>query len=197
MQFLAGDKVKFLDEVGSGIVISTRMDGIVKVFTEDGFELVVPEGKLILMERSSLSIKGPEQQEKEAEEKKKIKETPFDPEEVLRLKEQMYTKPKVSRPAKTLLEDSMEVDLHIEELLDSITGMSNAEIITIQLSQVRIKMEEAMAAHMRRIIFIHGVGNGRLKSEIIRILREDYPSCEFYDASMSKYGFGATEVRLK
>lgn len=89
-----------------------------------------------------------------------------------------------------------EVDLHIEELVDDFRGMSNAEIITIQLSYFRQRLEEAIVGHVRKIIFIHGVGNGRLKHEVRRLL-STYEGIRFHDAPYSRYGFGATEVIIR
>ncbi len=90
---------------------------------------------------------------------------------------------------------SMEVDLHIEELIDDIRGMSNGEIIQIQLKHFQKKLDEAMAKRMRSIVFIHGIGKGVLKNEIISILK-DMPDLNYSDGSLAKYGGGATEVFL-
>jgi hypothetical protein len=90
---------------------------------------------------------------------------------------------------------SMEVDLHIEELVEDIRGMSNGEIIQIQLKHFQKKLDEAIAKKMRSIVFIHGVGKGVLKNEIIFILK-GMPELTYSDASMAKYGGGATEVFL-
>ena len=49
---------------------------------------------------------------------------------------------------------------------------------------------------LQKIIFIHGVGIGRLKSEILKILQQ-YPNLHYFDAPLSKYGVGATEVWIK
>ncbi|UPT65640.1 MAG: DUF2027 domain-containing protein [Sphingobacteriales bacterium JAD_PAG50586_3] len=89
----------------------------------------------------------------------------------------------------------MEVDLHIEELLDNMQGLTNGEMLEIQLTHARKKLEEAVIRRCRKVVFIHGVGNGRLKTEI-RNLLTNYTGLEFFDASLAKYGHGATEVRL-
>ncbi|TND07975.1 MAG: Smr protein/MutS2 [Bacteroidetes bacterium] len=86
-----------------------------------------------------------------------------------------------------------EVDLHIEELLDNWSGMSNAQLLDVQLKRMQQELDEAIAMHLRKIIFIHGVGNGRLKNEIRRVL-STYKGIRFHDGSFQKYGFGATEV---
>lgn len=48
---------------------------------------------------------------------------------------------------------------------------------------------------MKKIIFIHGVGNGRLKQEIISVLKATR-GISFQDASYKEYGFGATQVNI-
>ncbi len=89
----------------------------------------------------------------------------------------------------------MEINLHIEELLDSYKGMSNAEIIQVQLKHFQTALDSAISEHYRKLIVIHGVGNGRLKQEVRKILSH-YKNIQCYDASYSKYGFGASEVSI-
>lgn len=86
----------------------------------------------------------------------------------------------------------MEIDLHIEELTDNYTGMSNAEIVIIQLRHFQQALDKAINEHYRSLTVIHGVGNGRLKQEVRSIL--DSMGMRYHDGSYSKYGFGATEV---
>ncbi|MDP2723312.1 MAG: DUF2027 domain-containing protein [Bacteroidales bacterium] len=52
MRFKVGDKIKFLDEVGGGTVISIVDHRMVKVETDDGFEMPVMTSNLILDFRS-------------------------------------------------------------------------------------------------------------------------------------------------
>jgi len=56
-------------------------------------------------------------------------------------------------------------------------------------------MENAIAENYERVIFIHGVGAGILKLEVSKIL-EQYTFLEYFDASIAKYGIGATEVLI-
>ncbi|MBB1540991.1 MAG: Smr/MutS family protein [Bacteroidia bacterium] len=59
-------------------------------------------------------------------------------------------------------------------------------------------MEEALAQQeVRRLVAIHGVGNGRLRGEVVRILQRKYPMCSYQDASFKEYGYGATMVLLR
>ncbi|MDD5570628.1 MAG: DUF2027 domain-containing protein [Bacteroidales bacterium] len=101
-------------------------------------------------------------------------------------------------PSKHIIDKGIaEVDLHIEELVDKTSGLSNGEMLTIQINYFRKTLESAIANNFSKIIFIHGVGDGVLKSEIRKILEDSYPKCNFYDAPMAKYGMGATEVEIK
>ncbi len=85
-----------------------------------------------------------------------------------------------------------EVDLHIEELIDDISGMSNGEMMELQLKYFRKKLDEAIVNKTWKIIFIHGNGNGRLKSSIRKELDDHH--LRFTDGSFERYGGGATEV---
>lgn len=49
---------------------------------------------------------------------------------------------------------------------------------------------------MPKLVFIHGVGEGVLKSEL-EFLLSKYDGITFKEASYQKYGVGATEVYIK
>ncbi len=113
---------------------------------------------------------------------------------VLKVKEKPVTEPK---PIKLPQADILEVDLHIHELIDDFGGLSNKEIIDIQLDKVENEMRSAMQSKAKRIVFIHGVGQGVLKQEVAKLLKLKFPKFEFQDASFKEYGFGATMVILR
>jgi hypothetical protein len=94
-------------------------------------------------------------------------------------------------------EEIEEIDLHIQELIDDYSNLSNAEILDIQMSRFTMALEGAILAGTRRMVFIHGVGNGRLKHEILKTLNRKYPKLRYQDASFKEYGYGATLVMLK
>lgn len=91
-------------------------------------------------------------------------------------------------------DDLIEVDLHIGELLDTTAGMSAADMKDYQLGVFRKTMDEHLKDKGRRIVFIHGNGEGVLRKALIAELRRSYKSCEYQDASFQQYGFGATMV---
>lgn len=97
----------------------------------------------------------------------------------------------------TTMPDTEEVDLHIESIVESTEDMDPAEILRIQMDRFTTALEGAILAHQKRIIFIHGIGNGRLKYELRKVLDEKYNHLKYQDASFQEYGFGATLVFLK
>jgi hypothetical protein len=114
---------------------------------------------------------------------------------MLELKERVSTAKKISVPHQKNQQLEKEVDLHIEELMDNWSGMSNAQLLDVQLRTVQKELDAAIAAHMRRVVFIHGVGNGRLKTEVRKVL-STYKGIRIHDGSFARYGFGATEVEI-
>ena len=93
-------------------------------------------------------------------------------------------------------ESTQEVDLHIEAIVENHSGMENAEIVDIQMAKFRTSLESAIIHKAKRIVFIHGVGNGKLKHEIRRTLEHEYKHLRYQDASFAEYGYGATMVLL-
>ena len=93
--------------------------------------------------------------------------------------------------------DLVEIDLHINQLLDDTRGLSNADMLKLQLDTFRKAMDEAIATGVKKIVFIHGVGDGVLKNELRRELGRKYAKYPFQDASFREYGFGATMAVLR
>ena len=93
--------------------------------------------------------------------------------------------------------DMVEIDLHIHELLEDTRGLTNHEMLEVQLGRFRNELETAIQNGTRRIVFIHGVGNGTLKHELRQELSTKYKKYDFQDASFKEYGFGATMVILR
>ncbi len=105
------------------------------------------------------------------------------------------TKPQpiVKQPRKN---DIIEVDLHINELLDNTTGMSNSEMLDYQLDIFRKTLEEYKVKKGQRIVFIHGKGDGVLRNALLKELKSKYKTYSSQDASFREYGFGATMVTV-
>ena len=105
---------------------------------------------------------------------------------------QKQPKKKQSETSKVL-----EIDLHIHALLDSVVGMDSKAILDYQLSIFRQVMNENLKQKGKKIVFIHGKGEGVLRAEIIKELKKRYSNCYVQDASFREYGFGATMVTIR
>jgi hypothetical protein len=104
-------------------------------------------------------------------------------------------KPKVQPRKRTA--DEVVIDLHIAELLDVSEGLSNREMMEVQMEKVESEMNDAIKSHVKRIVFIHGVGQGVLKQEVANLLKRKFKKYYFQDASFKEYGYGATMVILR
>jgi hypothetical protein len=110
------------------------------------------------------------------------------------LKEKGELEPLKAKPPKKGRPDIIEVDLHINELLEDTRGLSNGDILKVQLDRFHQVMDENINNRGQKIVFIHGIGNGTLKHEVRRQLNSRYKKHNFQDASFREYGFGATMV---
>ena len=89
-----------------------------------------------------------------------------------------------------------EIDLHIENLVESWNGLSNFDILSIQLSSFRKRFNQALVNNEPFLIVIHGVGKGVLRNEIFNHLRQ-FPDIKVSPADTNIYGMGASEIRFK
>jgi hypothetical protein len=86
------------------------------------------------------------------------------------------------------------VDLHIEKLVEDWNGMSNFEILGIQLKNFEKYYDLALAHIQSSLIVIHGVGEGKLRDEIHDRLRLKREVKSFVNQYHPLYGYGATEI---
>lgn len=105
----------------------------------------------------------------------------------------------ISEKAKTpaVAKPAAEVDLHIERLTTQLIGLGNAEMLKIQLEAFEKALDGAIAHGMHQITFIHGVGNGTLRTELHRRLSKHVHVKFYEDAQKEKFGYGATKVTFK
>lgn len=88
-----------------------------------------------------------------------------------------------------------ELDLHIHELTESTRNMSDFDMLNLQLRTAERRIQKAIENKEKKLILIHGIGKGRLKSEL-EIILQRYSQIEYYDADYQKYGRGATEIYI-
>lgn len=100
-------------------------------------------------------------------------------------------------PAKYVKEKGIaEIDIHIWELVESYQHLSAEEMLKIQLNFFIQYLESAIVYEFSKVVFIHGVGNGRLKAEIRKIVADSYPELSCKDAPIGQYGVGATVIEI-
>lgn len=76
------------------------------------------------------------------------------------------------------------VDLHLKK------GYTSGDALKRQVELFRSEIESAAREGRREVVFIHGLGSGRLREELIRTLITYYPSLTYQDAPFSLYGYG-------
>jgi len=120
------------------------------------------------------------------------------------IQEAMNQKAKVDRPNRLSIQKPkdtektvVEIDLHINELLDTTAGMNNTDMLNVQLAKFTETMEQYKSKKGQKIVFIHGKGEGVLRNAILQELKTKYKNCPYQDASFKEYGFGATMITIK
>ncbi len=94
-------------------------------------------------------------------------------------------------------EGPVVVDLHIDELVDSTRGLSNADMLNLQIDHFRATMDKYLRKPGTKIVFIHGKGEGVLRQALLKELNHRYKGHDVQDASFREYGFGATQVTIR
>ena len=173
-----GDKVSAIDDTVTGVI--TRIEeSVITILTDDGFELQYSEKELIIVENlisdemlnfNQISDIISQKEEKKPKKAKKVR----------------------SRERNL---PPMEVDLHIHQLVNNHKRMSNYDILTLQLDTAKRQLDFAISKRIQKIVFIHGQGEGVLRSEL-EFLFNRYDDLKFYDADFQKYGNGAMEVYI-
>ncbi len=165
MKFAIGDIISFLNETGTGEVVQIK-DFKVLVLNEYGFEDWYDAKEVV--PRQFLKITNIEK-----------KDEP------------------ISRQGKSKNDKPNELikDLHFGELVDFPKNFTRHEMVQIQLKETRATIEKAKRAGIKKIVLIHGVGEGRLREEIHTML-ERMDRLTFYDGNYARFGSGATEVEL-
>ncbi|MFH0761699.1 MAG: hypothetical protein V2A67_09380 [Bacteroidota bacterium] len=181
-----GDLVRFVDEIGEGRVIRLISESLAEVKTNDGWVLPANMGNLVVI---------PEPEKEEPGKKVQIHQEVRKAELEKEILNKVINTPPQAKPSR-IKTAPREVDLHINKLTDSVIGLSNTEILTIQIEVFRRELNRAIRDHEKEIIFIHGIGNGTLKGELRKVAEHDFSWCSQEDASFREYGFGATRIRI-
>jgi len=97
--------------------------------------------------------------------------------------------------------NSNEIDLHIEVLMPEATYWPVTDILQKQMVACRAFVEKTVANKVKRIVLIHGKGEGVLKNEICnylnRVEEQLHVTISYHDANFRTFGTGATQVNIK
>ncbi|MDG1842453.1 MAG: Smr/MutS family protein [Crocinitomicaceae bacterium] len=168
MRYILGEKVRFLDEQGTGIIKKELNSRLYIVETDYGFEI-----------------------EKKIEDLVKIHSEDYS-KSTLSIKDS----PKKQFP-KNSKNKNHEIDLHLHQLIDNETSFTSHEKLLFQLTALKSYMSNKIyPKKVKEFVIIHGVGEGVLKSEIHAYL-SGKSGVFFEQADFRKYGMGATKVYLK
>ena len=174
-----GDLVNFMGDNSKGKVVAILPENNYEIEIEAGF--TIPANRL---EIEKIWVKDIEVDDKQLKRQKKIDENKSS---------NRFSK---SHQAPSKFFHDHEIDLHIENLIESWKGLSNFDIVSIQLSSFRKRFNQALVNNESFLVVIHGVGKGVLREEIYNYLRQ-FPGVEVGPADAKIYGMGASEIRFK
>jgi hypothetical protein len=180
MSFKIGQKVVFLHEVGGGVVVSVDQHSRYIVEDENGFSKPYLKSDIAPVHQEDYKLGEGDYSFVEGE----ITST-----------KTRHTIRKEKANSEAIQENYWEIDLHIESLTDSHRGLSNTEIINKQMNAFKLFLNKARSKRMRKIVAIHGVGEGVLKHEV-RTYLDKFDDLKYYDADYGEYGKGATTIEL-
>jgi DNA-nicking Smr family endonuclease len=186
-----GDRFIFLDEAGGGVVIELLGHDRARVRTNEGFTLEYALSALVRLETK------PEARHYAVSDHQAMLIAAND--KLEEEKRRLQRRGAALRPGKTAAkpEDNSvaQVDLHLHELVEDETALSNDEKLRFQLAYFERALEGAIRDGKRKLIVIHGVGEGILREEVRKALQY-YEGVRFIDADPRRYGSGATEVTI-
>ena len=195
MEIKIGSEVKFLNDVGGGIVLEIFSNGTASVEGEDGFDMKYNLTELMLVS-DSITEQEEEYNNKLPDLAKIIAQDVNEERQKLIQKDFEIKYANVRATNQQRRGEHMVIDLHIHELIDDQSGLQDRTKLDIQLNHFERMMRIAGEQRVKHVIFIHGVGQGVLRHQIRSRLDSYYPDCTVRDGNPREYGAGATEVIL-
>ena len=184
--------MRFLNEVGGGEVLEVFSDGTATVEGEDGFDMNYKLHELMRVMSREDEI---EAYNNKLPDLASILAQDLDEGRQKEIQREFDIKYANATNQKRRGEH-MVIDLHIHELVDDQSGLRDRTKLDIQLNHFERMMRIAAEHRIRKVIFIHGIGQGVLRHQIRTRLEMYYPNCTVRDGNPREYGSGATEVLL-
>jgi DNA-nicking Smr family endonuclease len=91
---------------------------------------------------------------------------------------------------------TLEVDLHLNKLLEHPELLDDWQRLHTQIQHVKNCLSAADKKNIRKIVFIHGVGTGVLKTELQNYLSK-FENLTVTTADFNEYGNGASHDLIK
>ena len=149
MIFKIGDKILFKKEKQEGIVLEILSKEKILIRNSNGFDIEVFSNDIILFEEETNS---PSAYGSNFPQKDKLTN--------------------LNHFKKDYQKVEYKIDLHVEKIIKDYKGMSNFEIVQIQLSVCRRKINELLDKNISKVVIVHGIGAGLLRTEVHNILDE-------------------------
>jgi len=187
MSFEIGSKIKFLNENLEGEIKQILPNNKFKISANDGFDYELFIDEIIIVNEDNThhyTIDENEISRKIKPEKSFVKPT---------------TKGLLNKYLKTTkfqYEQLIEIDLHLEELVEFPNKLDDWQKLHTQMQHVKKCLNAAFDERIKKVVFIHGVGTGVLKIELRNYL-SNFSNLIVNDADYREYGMGATEVIIK
>jgi len=195
MPFNIGDRVKYLNEEGGGKITRLLENSIAEIEDDNGFNFLVPYSDIVTENKSVINqdtikdkLKGFNTGSRNLNSEKHSPRSDYQG----LMKGYLLDSKKYWTSKKN---NFVEVDLHIEELIKNPKSLSDRQKLNHQLEHARHCIDAAIDQRILHIVFIHGVGAGVLRHELRKWL-ETLSYISFENADHTRYGIGATQVRI-
>ena len=178
MHYNIGEKISFLYEKGGGIIRRIDDKGVIWVEDETGFDRPFRNNEIAKIQKEDYKLDDDQ-------------DISLNDDETF--SSNLHYVKHENQTGRRKAMEVWEIDLHIEELVDSHAGLSNFEILSRQMSEFKSFYNRAVRKQIKKLVVIHGVGEGVLKTDI-RLFLAGKENVEYHDADFREYGKGATEV---
>lgn len=162
-------------------MIDSNDEGRIIGFTKKGFKLELEDGLVIEAMQNEFYVVS-------AEDDSKLR----------RSVSPSIKKSKQNETKKSIPQDEvLEVDMHLERI-PGCEGLPAWAALDFQMEYFRRIMRQNLRYHGKKIVFIHGVGDGKLRDAIRTELEEVFVmACTYTVGQWQQYGMGATTVTIK